>query len=71
MHTKPIPTAEVARILGITVPTVHRMVAAGRLIPVMEAEGRTGARFFDPADVTREAEARRSALLARMPQGVT
>lgn len=68
MSNTPLSTAQAARILGVNVTTVNRMVAAGRLTPVVQGEGRTGARFFDPADVDREAAARRQALMARMPQ---
>lgn len=42
-----IPTSEAARILGTTVSTVNRWVAAGKLVPVLMGPGRTGVRLFD------------------------
>ncbi len=48
-----IPTAEAARRLGCHVRTVHRLVAAGTLIPAAKIPGRTGAMMFHAADVDR------------------
>lgn len=48
-----IPAAEVAAILRVHVRTVHRMVADGRLVPVVQAPGRKGAYLFDRAAVER------------------
>jgi len=56
MSTTPqlIGTAEVARILGKSPRTVHRMVKAGTLIPAMTAPGGyAGTYLFDPAEVDR------------------
>ena len=46
-----IPTAEVARIYGCDVRTVHRLVARGRLTPAIKAPGLRGALLFRRADV--------------------
>lgn len=47
-----IGTAEVARILGRSHRTVHRMVTDGRLVPVMKAPGGfVGAFLFNRADI--------------------
>jgi DNA-binding transcriptional MerR regulator len=46
-----IPTAEVARLAGVTVKTVHRWVESGQLTPVVIAPGIRGPRLFDPRDV--------------------
>ena len=41
-----IPTSEAAQILGTTVSTVNRWVAAGKLVPAIQGPGRTGVRLF-------------------------
>lgn len=46
-----LPTAEVARALGVEVSTVHRMVTRGDLTPAFKAPGLRGAYLFSPADV--------------------
>lgn len=46
-----IPTAEVARIYGCDVRTVHRMVESGRLTPAIKAPGQRGAMLFRREDV--------------------
>mgnify|MGYP001366195301 CR=1 FL=1 len=46
-----IPTAEVARIYGCDVRTVHRMVRDGRLEPAIKAPGKRGALLFRREDV--------------------
>lgn len=54
MSTTPqlIGTAEVAQILGKSPRTVHRMVKAGLLTPVMTAPGGfAGTYLFDRADI--------------------
>ena len=50
-----IPTAEVARILGVQVSTVSRRVARGELVPVVKVPGKTGAFLFRRGDITRVA----------------
>ncbi|HEY7487578.1 MAG TPA: helix-turn-helix domain-containing protein [Streptosporangiaceae bacterium] len=49
----PISTAEVARRLGKDVRTVHRLVDAGRLTPVIKTPGLRGAYMFDPDAVEK------------------
>ena len=57
MHKTPhdaptyITTADAARLLGVHVATVSRMVAAGRLVPAIKVPGKTGAFLFHPEDV--------------------
>jgi excisionase family DNA binding protein len=47
-----IGTAEVARVLGKSTRTVHRMVADGRLTPTMIAPGGyVGTWLFDRAEI--------------------
>lgn len=46
-----LSTSEVANELGKDVRTVHRMIEAGTLIPVLKLPGRTGAYVFEPSDV--------------------
>lgn len=50
-QTDLVPTAEVARILGRDVRTVHRLVASGQLTPAVRAPGIRGALLFDRADI--------------------
>lgn len=53
-----IGTPEAARILGKSLRTVHRMVAAGALAPVVTAPGGPhGAYLFDRAEIERLAKA--------------
>jgi hypothetical protein len=60
-----LPTAEVARIYGCDVRTVHRLVSRGRLTPAIKAPGKRGALMFRRSDVLALAaevvQARRSA----------
>ena len=56
-----IPTAEVARILGVRVSTVSRRVARGDLDYAMKLPGETGAYLFDRAAIERLAVERKSA----------
>lgn len=53
MPTTPdlIPTAEVARIYGCQVRTVHRLVERGILTPAIKAPGKRGALLFRREDV--------------------
>lgn len=53
MPTHPIllPTAEVARIYGKDVRTIHRMVDRGVLVPAIRAPGPRGAMLFRREDV--------------------
>lgn len=46
-----IATAETAELLGVSVRTVHRMVAQGMLPPAGKLPGRTGSYLFDEGDV--------------------
>lgn len=49
-----IGTAEAARLLSVSHRTIHRLVEAGELIPVMTAPGGiNGAFLFQPVDVER------------------
>lgn len=50
-----IPTAEVARLLGVSPRTVHRMVDAEQLTPVTRGPGPNGAMLFDPDDLPETA----------------
>lgn len=52
-----IPTADVAARFGVDVRTIHRLVAAGRLVPATKAPGLRGAYLFTPAEVERCAAA--------------
>ncbi len=49
-----LTTAQVAALLGVSVRTVHRMVAADVLTPTIRAPGPTGAYLFDPDDLDPE-----------------
>ncbi len=42
-----LTTAQVAALLGVSVRTVHRMVAADVLTPTAKAPGQRGAYLFD------------------------
>jgi len=46
-----IPTSQVAGILGVTVKTVSRWAADGKLTPVVKTPGLRGAMLFSRADV--------------------
>lgn len=48
-----LSTAEVARILGRSVPTVNRWVAQGKLVPAVKFPGARGANLFGRDDVER------------------
>lgn len=51
MTTDLLPTAEVARLCGVSVATVNRWADAERITPVAQAPGLRGARMFDRRDV--------------------
>lgn len=46
-----LTTAEVARIVGRSVPTIHRWVESGRLPTARKLPGIRGARLFRRSDV--------------------
>jgi excisionase family DNA binding protein len=48
-----VTTAEVAAHLRVHVRTVHRMIASGKLTPVVKAPGPRGAYLFARKDVER------------------
>lgn len=50
-----LTTAQVADILGKSVPTVNRWAVEGVLTPVQKLPGRTGAYLFDRAEIERVA----------------
>jgi predicted site-specific integrase-resolvase len=56
MPTDYISTGELAQRRGVTVKTVLRWVAAGKVTPAMKLPGKTGAYLFD-ASVADEAAA--------------
>lgn len=57
-----IGTAEAARILGKSHRTIHRLVEAGELTPVLTAPGGYAGTFlFDKADVERVRSQREAA----------
>ena len=55
-----IPTATVAELLDVSVATVNRWAAEGRLAPAHELPGRTGARLFSRRRVEQFAAKRAS-----------
>ncbi len=54
--TSHVTTAEAARILGVSVRTVHRMVAAGTLTAPIKLPGLRGAYLLDATEVRRLAD---------------
>ena len=52
-----ITTAEVAKLLGVSARTVHRMVAAEELTPVKQAPGPRGVFLFDADTIEPQREA--------------
>lgn len=46
-----LSTKQVAERRGVTVSTVSRWVASGKLRPLLKLEGKTGAMLFRPEDV--------------------
>lgn len=57
---KLITTRQVAERIGIDVSTVARWVRDGKITPAFEADGLTGVRLFDPADVDAFIASRKS-----------
>lgn len=62
-ESEPITTAQAADILGCSRRTIARMVAAGRLTPVLKFPGWRGGYLFTPAEVeqARDEQARAKA----------
>lgn len=58
-----LTTQQVAESLVCSVRTVHRMVEAGELVPVMQGPGLRGPKFFDPKAVQRIARQRHAEAL--------
>ncbi len=54
--TSHMTTAEAARTLGVSVRTIHRMVAAGTLTAPIKLPGLRGAYLLDAAEVRRLAD---------------
>ena len=54
MPTDLLSTKQTAERLGVSVSTVSRLVAAGKLTPVLRLEGKTGPMFFDPSAIAAE-----------------
>lgn len=46
-------TKQAAEALGVSVRTIHRLVSAGELVPVLKLPGRTGPYLFDDAEIIR------------------
>ena len=57
MQSNYLSTSELAEARGVTVKTVLRWVAAGKLTPAMKLPGKTGAYLFDAAEAETEAAA--------------
>lgn len=53
-----LTTAQAAEIFGVSVATVNRWVAAGRITPAVQFPGTTGGRLYDRADVDKLAKRR-------------
>jgi predicted DNA-binding transcriptional regulator AlpA len=53
-----IPTAHVAKMLGVDVRTVHRMADSGLLPAALKLPGKTGAWLFDRDAVQQVADSR-------------
>lgn len=51
-----LPTKAAAKRLGVSVQKVHRLTASHHINPVFKASGRTGEKFWNPADIERLAE---------------
>lgn len=47
-NDRQITTAELAQAYGVTVRTISRWVAIGRLVPAVKFPGRTGGYLFGP-----------------------
>jgi hypothetical protein len=48
-----LTTAQVAKLAGVPVRKVHRMVGSGKLRPAQKLPGGTGAYLFRPSEVRR------------------
>ena len=55
-RTDVIPLSEAARILGLSVRTMHRRIADGVVVPVSKLPGLRGAYIFDRSDIERLAK---------------
>lgn len=51
VNTDLITTRQAAERLGVTVSTVSRWAASGKLVPALRLEGLRGPMWFRPADV--------------------
>lgn len=60
-----LPTAAVAKALGVGTSTVHRLVESGELRPTVRFPGLRGAMLFRPSDVAKLAKARQKAAAKR------
>jgi predicted site-specific integrase-resolvase len=60
-----LPTAAVAKALGVGTSTVHRLVESGELRPTVRFPGLRGAMLFRPSDVAKLARARAKATKAK------
>lgn len=58
--TEQVPTAEAARVLGVSVWSIRRLIERGELEPTAKLPGLRGAYLFDRADVDRLAAERAS-----------
>jgi len=47
-----IGSADAANVLGVSVRTVHRLVASGRIVPAQKLTGPTGNYLFRRSDVS-------------------
>lgn len=57
-------TLQVAKAAGVTVPTVTRWVADGKLVPAHKADGLRGAYVFERTEVERWLTARANEFLS-------
>jgi excisionase family DNA binding protein len=53
-----ITTAQIAEFYGVSVRTIHRWVAAGRLTPTGKLPGKTGHYLFDPSALNQNPQER-------------
>lgn len=54
METTLLTTAEVADLLGVSIPTVNRWVRDGRLTPSQKLPGVRGANLFHADDIAKK-----------------
>lgn len=57
-NAEQITTAQIAESYGVSVRTVHRWVAAGRLTPTGKLPGKTGHYLFHPSALNEKSEER-------------